>query len=390
MGRQSSRIYYQGKDHKDIYFQGHYHDAMYIGNQLVWKKIRKKGNWKFGLASDLIGIQNKNCSFYKVGNVFLAYHIFFNSSSEQHPVFKRFNASSKTWEPAAEVPLSAGGVELNAKSISFKFKESMIIMQAHPKDDRKTVHIFYTKDAMSWNHIGFIKNKSSYNNTPPLLSVIGTDGTNIIGQSIHNNLVYIGSINSSGEWEEDGSRTESYDSVFYNGMLVGVTGGGRTEQGYLMACIIRSTNFGETWEKGESFGTNFNGPSETKVVGNHCFITYMDNGDYRIYKTNSDASAVDAELPRIIVGGQSSGVIRCIAYNPARGLYGFLIGKFFYQSKDGINWTSVEQNYDNSDSDKYQWGYETQNSAVYIPGVGYYIAFSQCVAFCDNPFDELV
>lgn len=39
MGRQSSRIYYQGKDHKDIYFQGHYHEKMYIGNQLVWEKL---------------------------------------------------------------------------------------------------------------------------------------------------------------------------------------------------------------------------------------------------------------------------------------------------------------------------------------------------------------
>lgn len=39
MGKQSARIYYQGKDHKDIYFQGNYHVAMYKGSQLVWKKI---------------------------------------------------------------------------------------------------------------------------------------------------------------------------------------------------------------------------------------------------------------------------------------------------------------------------------------------------------------
>lgn len=30
MERQSSRIYFQGKYHKDIYFQGHYHKAMYL------------------------------------------------------------------------------------------------------------------------------------------------------------------------------------------------------------------------------------------------------------------------------------------------------------------------------------------------------------------------
>lgn len=42
MGRQSSRLIYKGKDHKDIYFQGHYHDAMYVGSRLVWEKIPDK------------------------------------------------------------------------------------------------------------------------------------------------------------------------------------------------------------------------------------------------------------------------------------------------------------------------------------------------------------
>lgn len=45
MGRQSSRLYFQGKDHKDIYFQGHYHDAMYLTDSegiatLVWEKLK--------------------------------------------------------------------------------------------------------------------------------------------------------------------------------------------------------------------------------------------------------------------------------------------------------------------------------------------------------------
>lgn len=40
MGRQSSRIWYRGKDHKDIYFNGYYHDKMYIGSQLVWEKLK--------------------------------------------------------------------------------------------------------------------------------------------------------------------------------------------------------------------------------------------------------------------------------------------------------------------------------------------------------------
>ncbi len=40
MGKQSSRIYFDGADHKDIYFQGKCHDKMYIGSELVWEKKR--------------------------------------------------------------------------------------------------------------------------------------------------------------------------------------------------------------------------------------------------------------------------------------------------------------------------------------------------------------
>lgn len=43
MGKQSSRMLYKGKDHKDIYFQGKYHDAMYLGYELLWHKIRQEG-----------------------------------------------------------------------------------------------------------------------------------------------------------------------------------------------------------------------------------------------------------------------------------------------------------------------------------------------------------
>ncbi|MGM9571964.1 MAG: hypothetical protein ACI3ZR_07085, partial [bacterium] len=49
--RQSSRIYFVGKDHKDIYFQGHYHDKMYIGSQLVWEKL-KGGEYIFDFKFD--------------------------------------------------------------------------------------------------------------------------------------------------------------------------------------------------------------------------------------------------------------------------------------------------------------------------------------------------
>ncbi len=47
MGKQSARLIYRGKDHKDIYFQGHYHDAMYLGYELLWHKIRQEGYYVF-------------------------------------------------------------------------------------------------------------------------------------------------------------------------------------------------------------------------------------------------------------------------------------------------------------------------------------------------------
>lgn len=39
MGKQSARLYYQGKDHKDIFYQGNFHDKMYKGNRLLWEKL---------------------------------------------------------------------------------------------------------------------------------------------------------------------------------------------------------------------------------------------------------------------------------------------------------------------------------------------------------------
>jgi len=39
MGKQSSRIYFQGKDHKDIYFNTYYSSSMVVNNEVFWKKI---------------------------------------------------------------------------------------------------------------------------------------------------------------------------------------------------------------------------------------------------------------------------------------------------------------------------------------------------------------
>lgn len=40
MGKQSARLYYQKKDHKDILFNGRYHQAMCFNSEVVWRKLR--------------------------------------------------------------------------------------------------------------------------------------------------------------------------------------------------------------------------------------------------------------------------------------------------------------------------------------------------------------
>lgn len=44
MQKQSARIYYQGKDHKDIFYMGRYHCAMFLGEKLSWYKSLDKKN----------------------------------------------------------------------------------------------------------------------------------------------------------------------------------------------------------------------------------------------------------------------------------------------------------------------------------------------------------
>lgn len=77
MGRQNSRLYYQGQDHKDIYFQGKYHNAMYIGNELVWKKmgigIKIEFIKAFDTGSSFLNICQKEGHLYIIEGVSKVY-----------------------------------------------------------------------------------------------------------------------------------------------------------------------------------------------------------------------------------------------------------------------------------------------------------------------------
>lgn len=53
MDRQSSRIWYNGKDHKDVYFNGKYHKAMYLEEQggFIWKKLPEENEVSYALLN---------------------------------------------------------------------------------------------------------------------------------------------------------------------------------------------------------------------------------------------------------------------------------------------------------------------------------------------------
>lgn len=55
MGKQSARLWYELKDHKDIIFGGYHHDKMYVGGTLVWEKIEQHPLYsQFFMVGDVI------------------------------------------------------------------------------------------------------------------------------------------------------------------------------------------------------------------------------------------------------------------------------------------------------------------------------------------------
>lgn len=62
MGKQSSRIYFQGKDHKDIWFRGNYSSAMAVGNEIFWKKIYKLNGI---YQNDVANSYKRFCNFFE-------------------------------------------------------------------------------------------------------------------------------------------------------------------------------------------------------------------------------------------------------------------------------------------------------------------------------------
>lgn len=98
MGKQSSRIYFQGKDHKDIYFKGQYHTFMYKGKQLMWEKIFDNC-YIFILSKHLIVVypKIKECRVFNipVSTKYTGTYLF-SKNNEQYVIYE---ALAKAYRP---------------------------------------------------------------------------------------------------------------------------------------------------------------------------------------------------------------------------------------------------------------------------------------------------
>ncbi len=83
MGKQSARIYYGGKDHKEIFCGNKYHDSMHIGNDIVWEKVKSPSEsfiFKIKKGSG----ENLNFSFKASGDFDIAWGNIYGGNIVEH------------------------------------------------------------------------------------------------------------------------------------------------------------------------------------------------------------------------------------------------------------------------------------------------------------------
>lgn len=360
MGRQSSRLIYNGKDHKDIYFQGHYHDAMYVGSQLVWKKIRER-NW------ERIGFH----TFKDNGNAYIAY--------DAQDKLYYFDRDSKEWvlSEVPDVEISIGCAE-NGLFIANEYinDESMFNPSMHD-----TERIFISRDGKSWQNVGYIKETRYFSNS--IVFRFATDGTNIVALPYFDNChIHYGTIASSGEWE----RSE---------YVIGDIHPGSTSEcgGFLLTYDFsnnsqtahKSFDMGRTWTSFDISETGFFVDSVNNTpnfVGGKIFMIVRDSErNYFLSIVNPNNGFPEKVLE---ASPGTNYPFKSVIIDNRSGLFGFSNGNGFYQSKDGYTWEKVEQNL----------AYQVANYTIFIPNVGCFMsrhrAYGGYGQFCENPFDRYV
>lgn len=79
MGKQSARLYYDGKDHKDIYFYERYHMAMVKEGEIIWSKMLDDCLILFRDNFIVIITKKDAVVFKNFDNVFRNYHSQFHT-----------------------------------------------------------------------------------------------------------------------------------------------------------------------------------------------------------------------------------------------------------------------------------------------------------------------
>jgi hypothetical protein len=125
--KESSLIYYRGKNHKDIFYRGKYHKAMYLGNNLVWEKLEEDngevGGNEFIFTSNEDWSEDENfgkVSFSVKGNIKIdwgdGYTTNVNNYNEYEYVYHWYNYPDEITEYEDE---EGNWIDIESKYYSF-------------------------------------------------------------------------------------------------------------------------------------------------------------------------------------------------------------------------------------------------------------------------------
>ncbi len=162
MGKQSARMYSQGKDHKDIYFQGHYHDKMYKGSQLVWEKLKEGILWEGYKSTGADGFVRYN------GRIFL--YLDKNGNMYTSTDAVKWTVTQSPYADSLKLNYkyltTANGVFICGKAFRY--------YNPHYGDYKTSYQIATSSDGIKWNQINSV-NVINTNGTLVKYSIDGED-----------------------------------------------------------------------------------------------------------------------------------------------------------------------------------------------------------------------
>lgn len=128
MGRQSARIWYNGKDHKEVYYNGIYHNAIYMNGRVVWQKLASTLDTNYN-------VNEKTAVAYTLSD-----HLFLYEKSRNPKIVYRYDLSGgKITEKAISMPPenTAHGENFNCGIYYYRYE----------------TRVYYTKDHITYEDI---------------------------------------------------------------------------------------------------------------------------------------------------------------------------------------------------------------------------------------------